>query len=358
MSEDELDAVGSEADAPAVDGGNLIVDLQSQLLELSKKHDEAMATMANLGNGSTRSYVYVPRERQIVPFSGDPVRDGRTVDEFIDEVERVIRARSQSPEDQVDFILSLLKGSALEEVRLCMGGESKQPSDLFSYLRGAFREKRNAPQLLHAFYARKQEEGEDLRDYSHALSQILSLVLKQSPDAVTNVKLTMRDQFIEGIRDSSLRRELRRFVREKPQSTFFDVREEALTWVLEEKPCNTAVAKSRNIASDSIGVDTQASSKNAPENSAVTLQDVIKVVAEQGKAISELTNAVRDLTLQKESPGSYKSGKPRATPRFTEDGQPICFKCRKAGHIARQCTEQYRATGQSTTTPSSGVQEN
>lgn len=127
--------------------GNPVAELQSQILELGQRHDQVMSTLANMSNVATRSYVYIPRERQIVPFSGDYVKDGQSVDEFIDEVERVIRVRGLNTDDQVDFILSHLRGSALDEVKLRMGGETKQPSDLFSYLRGAFREKCTTPQL-------------------------------------------------------------------------------------------------------------------------------------------------------------------------------------------------------------------
>lgn len=115
--------------------------LQDRLIELSEKHDKAMETIASLSN---KSYVYVPRERQIQPFSGEPAKDGRSVDEFIEEVGRVIRARDHSNEDGVDFIFSLLKGSALEEVRLCMEGEPKTPEEIFKWLRGAYSDKRSS----------------------------------------------------------------------------------------------------------------------------------------------------------------------------------------------------------------------
>lgn len=128
---DNAGAVGHD------DLGNPVAELQSQILELGRRHDQVMSTLANMSNVATRSYVYIPRERQLMPFSGDHVKDGQSVDEFIDEVERVIRVRGLNVDDQVDFILSHLRGSALDEVKLCMGGETKQPSDLFSYLRGS-----------------------------------------------------------------------------------------------------------------------------------------------------------------------------------------------------------------------------
>ncbi|XP_056303592.1 uncharacterized protein LOC130215772 [Danio aesculapii] len=282
--------------------GNPVAQLQSQIHELGQRHNEVMATLVNMSNANTRSYVYIPRERQIVPFSGNYVKDGQSVDEFIDEVERVIRVRGLNTDDQVDFILSHLRGSALDEVKLRMGGETTQPSDLFSYLRGAFREKRTIPQLLHAFYARRQSEGEDFRDFSHSLSQLLSSAIQQSPNAVSQPQLTLRDQFVEGIRDSHLRRELRKLVREKPQSTLFEVRKEALMWVSEDRPRGASVARSHNIVSTCSEVPECSTSGGAVQTDiAVALQEVVKIITQQGKAIGELTNAVRELTVQKAS---------------------------------------------------------
>lgn len=351
---DNAEAVGHD------DLGNPVAELQSQILELGRRHDQVMSTLANMSNVATRSYVYIPRERQLMPFSGDHVKDGQSVDEFIDEVERVIRVRGLNVDDQVDFILSHLRGSALDEVKLCMGGETKQPSDLFSYLRGAFREKRTTPQLLHAFYARRQLEGEDLRDFSHALSQLLNFALQQSHNAVSDPQLALRDQFIEGIRDATLRRELRKLVREKPQSTLFNVREEAMMWVMEDRPRGANVARSRHIVSTcSEGMSEPSNPvSTAQSDVVVALQEVVKIITQQGKAIGELTNAVRGLTVQKVSSSGNQIGNPKVKPKYTEDGQPICLRCEGVGHIARQCPVPRSFKGQPTATTSSAVQGN
>ncbi|KAI7789366.1 rap guanine nucleotide exchange factor 6-like [Triplophysa rosa] len=346
------DIQGAAAAAPELDieGGNPMLQLQSQILELGRRHDQVMSTLANMNNVNTRSYVYIPREKQIVPFS----------DEFIEELERVIRVRGLNTEDRVDFILSHLRGSALDEVKLCMGGENKLPHDLFTYLRAAFREKRTTSQLLHAFYARKQWDGEDFRDYSHALSVMLHSAIQQSPNIVPNIQLALRDQFIEGVRDSALRRELRKVVRERPSVTLFDVREEALMWFSEERPCGANVARSRNLLGVGTGEDTGHvnMTTTVPSDLGVAFQEMVKVITQQGKAISELTNAVRDLTTQRSNPGGEKSSKAKFKPKYTRDGQPICLRCEGIGHLARQCTTPRSQENPASAVPESPVQGN
>lgn len=337
QSDDEDPVVQDSASEQG--GSQGMGDVQGQIQELSRKHAEAMAAIANLSREPTRSYIYVPRERHIQSFSGDFSKDSRNVDEFIEEVERVLLVRNQTPEDQTDFVLSLLKGAALEEVRLRGGDLPQRAGDIFAYLREAFREKRSLAQLLQTFYTRKQLEGEDLRAYSHALSQTLCSALKQSPDAVGNVNVALRDQFIEGVRDAALRRELRKLVRDKPQSTLIEVRDEALMWSLEDPKLRASkVVLNRNVSSEA--AEAQCAAMVMPTASSVTLDEVLKVVAEQGKAIGELTQAVQKLTSHCTKPESVNYTKSKMQPRFTDDGQPICFKCNGVGHIAKNCVRR------------------
>lgn len=81
-----------------------------------------------------------------------------------------------------------------------------------------------------------------------------------------------------------------------------------------------------------VGVADQ-STGNAPEKPSVILDDILKVVSEQGKAIGEPVNAVRESVNNREK--SSKGGRPKF--QFTENGKPICFKCGGVGHIAREC---------------------
>lgn len=63
----------------------------------------------------------------------------------------VSRAREQATEEQCDYILSLLCGHALEEVRLRMRGQKVEPSDFYSYMRTSFGENAASPNFCTPF---------------------------------------------------------------------------------------------------------------------------------------------------------------------------------------------------------------
>lgn len=340
MSDSDSDVTEEGAPNVSVGRDNTLDRIQDQISELGRLQAEAMA------NRPTRSYVYLPRERQIQNFSGDYSKDGRDVEEFIDEVERVLRTREQTVYEKFDFVISLLRGPALEEVRMCVGNEAKQPSDVFDCLREAFGEKRSATQLLQCFYNRKQAEGEKLSDYSHALSHLLNAAVKQSPGLVPNEKILLRDQFIEGLQDALLKRELRKLVREKTDLDIKGVRKEAELWVMEE---STTASKTVKPRVSEITSQPLCSAVSMGKGKSTTLDEVLEVVSrqerrlvEQDTAISELTKAVKELTMSRAAQ-VYRTPdrRPRMQPRFTEDGQPICFKCSGVGHLAKACSKTH-----------------
>jgi uncharacterized coiled-coil protein SlyX len=188
--------------------------------------------------------------------------------------------------------------------------------------------------------------------------------MKQSTGAVANEETVLRDQFIEGLGDAALWRELRKMVRDRPGSGLLDVRDEALRWDMEDsKSRKPKVVKSSNVKSEVS--ETQSSAIKTNNVQCTVLDDVQKTVAHQEKQLAELTKTLAELTSAV-SEMSRRSTQPtyrepqhqaRSQPKFTPDGQPICFKCGGVGHIARQCPQARR--GQSVITHDPSVaQEN
>ncbi len=126
-------------------------------------------------------------------------------------------------------------------------------------------------------------------------------------------------------------------------------------WCSEERPRLSNVARNRNLVSLEESVEHSRMTATVPNDLTVALQEVIKVITQQGKAIGELTNAVRDLTIQRSDPTCEKHSKPKFKPKYTRDGQPICLRCEGVGHIARQCTGQRFQENPVLATPESPV---
>ncbi len=110
----------------------------------------------------------------------------------------------------------------------------------------------------------------------------------------------------------------------------------------------------RNVNTEA--TEAQCAAMVMPATSSVMLDEVLKVVAEQGKAIGELTQAVQKLTLHCTQPESVNRIRSKMQPRFTDDGQPICFKFNGVGHIAKNCVRKSKPAVEDV--PSSMPQEN
>lgn len=142
-------------------------------------------------------------------------------------------------------------------------------------------------------------------------------------------------------------RELCKLVRDKPQSTLFDILEEAMIWVVEDRPCFFKCCQESDYCvyrfwGDVRTVKPHQQCTQWHSSSHRSSSSVVKIIIQQGKAIVELTNVVRELTVQNGSPNSSQSEKTK----YTDDGQPICIKCEGVGHIAKlvHCNHRFYST--------------
>ena len=184
-----------------------------------------------------------------------------------------------------------LEGPAKEEVRRYSKKERSNPDFHLEVLTQAFGEKRSSSQLLKLFYERKQKENKTLRAYSYCLNELLKRATKADSKAVPDPEKTLRDQLADNVRDPFLRKQLKKFIRERNLS-FFDLREETLCWSEEERPQRSMP---RPPLSQEVSVGTPESSQCSASSTTTPMDKVLDVLPKQQKSLEELTSSIRDL---------------------------------------------------------------
>ena len=205
-------------------------DLQSQINSLQEQLTQFQLSSATR---SVSQLLYIPRERKIRSFSGQEGDIG--VQEIVADIQSLFRARSMSPEEQCDLIISHLEGSARHEVRYRPGEATRSPQSILDILLDMFREKRSVSQLEEQFYLRKQLDGETIRSYSAVLLELLEVLTRKDPRSVNDPDRVLAEQFAEGLRERILRREIKQQLPQRPDIQFIDLREEAIRWSEEEE---------------------------------------------------------------------------------------------------------------------------
>ena len=246
--------------------------------------------------------VVYPKERKLKYFSG---KSNENVEEWINDCKLAFCDRFSSG-DQIKFVLSHLDGEAKREIRL-YGSSFESPDAVFSILSKSFGGSNLYSDAQKKFFERCQEADESVRSFSLALVDLLENAKRIKKFG--NEEELLRDHFISGLRDSILRKELRRSVASDSTLTFLQCRETAVQWTTDSKLDSTADSFSPQIRK------MEASSE---------VQDLKKILEKQQQQIDSLTKD-RFVTP------TFQYGRSRPTPEI------ICFGCHRPGHIRRDC---------------------
>lgn len=267
--------------------------------------------------------IYIPRERSCSFFSGTGEMEVRS---WIEEVKSVMRSRRLTPIDQAYFIYDHLIGEAREEIKYRSQQVREDPERVFDILIAQYSCPLSFISLKEAFYARKQLEGESLREFSHALFSLMDKMIQSCPERrIPDAAQLLRDQFMECVYDGNLSRELRRIVREHPNYDLHDLRDEAVKWEREGRLWEN---KARTYSVPSYSIQHTGHEKVRNNVSGSELAELRELLKHQQVQLDQLTQELR---------ASQTTTRPRNLQRKS---QIICRRCQKAGHFAKDCDNE------------------
>ena len=222
---------------------------------------------------------------------------------------------AMEPGTALEWILQSLTGCARREV-LQRSPERLTADGILRALTDTFGDTRSPTALLSAFHQKRQGAAESLLCFAHHLQRLAQQSNDKRPGNVTEE--TLRDQFVEGLLNPALRRDVRRYVREHPSTDFIGARAEAQRWLKEDDlPDYTATV--------------QQSSASQPTNE----------LAEVKKELARLTERMASIQLAQS----------RSTTPVT------CFYCQRSGHRQDVCRKKQRDAQQRARTSTQNQQQ-
>lgn len=306
---------------------DLVQRLQTENAQL--KHAQPASATGSDGQSTgrgTERLLYIPRERKCPVFRGT---SGIGIEEWLEEVKASTRARHLSGRDEAYFMYDHLEGEAKDEIRYRSREEKEDPSKIITILKELYGCAKSYVELQESFFSRKQQEGESLQEYSHALCSLMDKVRQRAPTALTNFDVLLRDQFIEYVCDPTLRRELKRLVREKSDMSMLEARAAAIQWEREGRPNDSGRGRSYSVPSLCAMHYSRSSSKveAAPTTQPnAELVELKEMLLKQQQQINNLTQSIASLAV------------PQRPMRSNRQSPIICRRCQQAGHYARDCT--------------------
>ena len=250
--------------------------------------------------------------KKVSKLKGEPEAAGDPeVEEWVDDILNDLSTRDMSKKEQAVFIIDHLAGQAKREIRYRSESEKTDPNKILGILCKVFGDSNPATLSKEDFFARNQRERETLLMYSQALLYLAERMIKKDTTLEASRQTLLKGKFIEGLREDSIRRELRKIDMYDKELTFSDFRDKVIKLVGDDLKHKATLVR-----------ETRAQTETDGKYTSLT-----KMISDQQKQITELTS----LFSQMAHKSQYKRG-------INNKGEKVCFYCKEISHFKKDCS--------------------
>ena len=329
------------------------MSLPEGLAEVIAQSNKALAeTLA--GAFQNLKYQRAPSIK-LAKFHGTPHKPGDpTLKEWLNDVDTYARQLGLSGKELVTAAIDHLGSEAKEEVLCCPADQREDFKGLSALLSRRFDSPATVQSLNASFYGRTQGDGESLAEYSRALMRLYSHMESVAEGSAQQAALTqlrenaLRGQLINGVRDLSVRRELRRLTMDRPDISFYDLREVALHLFpdsSEEKEDVDLCAIERKGGRNTKGAEGPIPSETPMRDNQKLLSELLEGQKQLQTAVELLVKKQASMTTQLQSVADALQSRPVGVPsqRKYSRGPVTCTFCQKQGHVEEKCFKRKHA---------------
>lgn len=183
--------------------------------------------------------------------------------------------------------------------------------------------------------------------------KIMDRIVKRDRAMIGDGDLMLKERFTDGVGDTQLRREMRRYMFEHKDIAFTDFRHMVLRWTEDET--TPSRSKGASVSEQEVNVKNEelkakpvvkSESPALPTEITSLLQSQQEILVKQQQQLDVLTQMLQDKFEHK----SFSRGTGRGRGR----GSIKCYNCGGRGHISRECASEKKQQQQQQQTSDDG----
>jgi hypothetical protein len=237
----------------------------------------------------------------------------------VTEARRIVAAYDLCGVQGVEVIIRHLSGQARAEVLALPNDRRGAVDAVLGFLEEQFADQRPLSTILAAFTDRVQRPGESLRTFSNCLQNLARTV--RAKDAALAPDVLVRERFVFGLQDPSLRNNLEDWVLDHPDATFEQVRQRAMRRTREGEELPAVVQQQQAAASKDLELAALKQQLAAMTDAMASMKTTIEALVASQQA--------RPPPRQK---GAEQNRRGQEGPF---NGR--CYQCGRYGHRAAMC---------------------